>query len=228
MILPDRKRTIRSYVLRDGRITKAQRRSLDAYWSLYGIDHGETVLDLSTLFLRRAPRYLEVGSGMGEAIVDMAAQHRDNDYLAVEVHRPGVGALMRNVAERRLTNVRLMAHDIMDILKKQLPADSIDCIYLFFPDPWPKKRHYKRRLIAPTFLFLMRRVLKKHGRVFIATDWEDYAMRIMSLLTHTQGIINLAGTDQFAPRPKWRPMTKFEKRGLSEGRTIYDFVFAFE
>jgi tRNA (guanine-N7-)-methyltransferase len=221
-------RPIRSYVLRDGRMTPAQKASLEAYWPYYGIDFSQTLLDLNKLFERCAPRILDIGSGMGGAIAKMANKHRENDYLAVEVHRPGIGSLMRRIEEDKLPNIRLISYDIVDILKYQLPENSIDCVYIFFPDPWPKKKHHKRRLISWSLMPLIGNVLKNHGRLFIATDWEDYAIQISDIINNEPRIINLAGRNQYAPRPRWRPMTKFEKRGLNKGHQVYDFALAFK
>ncbi len=219
---------IRSYVLREGRMTPAQKEMLAGFWPVHGIDFSKTALDLDTLFARRAPRILEIGSGMGDATAKMAEQHTENDYLAVEVHRPGIGSLMRQIVEKKLGNVRLMSHDIVEILQYQLAENSIDCVYIFFPDPWPKKKHHKRRLINTSLLPLIKKVLKHHGRLFIATDWEDYAQHIVELLAREPDIINLAGDDHFAPRPHWRPMTKFEHRGLNKGHQVYDFALTFK
>jgi len=221
-------RPILSYVLRDGRMTSAQKEALEASWPLYGLEFSKTALDLNKIFGRHAPRILEIGSGMGDATVKIADKHRDNDYLAVEVHRPGIGSLMRRIEEDKLSNIRLISHDVVDILKYQLPENSIDCVYIFFPDPWPKKKHHKRRLISASLLPLIKRVLKNHGRLFIATDWEDYAKQIIMLIDNEPNIINLAGNNQTAPRPRWRPMTKFENRGLNKGHRVYDFALAFK
>lgn len=221
-------RPILSYVLREGRMTPAQKKALEAAWPLYGLEFNKTSLDLDKIFGRHAPRILEIGSGMGDATTQMADKHRDNDYLAVEVHRPGIGSLIRRIKEYNLSNIRLISHDIVDILKYQLPENSIDCIYIFFPDPWPKKKHHKRRLISASLLPLINRALKSHGRMFIATDWKDYAEQIVELISNEPNIINLAGNNKYAPRPEWRPMTKFENRGLSKGHRVYDFVLAFK
>ena len=218
---------IRSFVLRDGRMTLAQKNVLETSWPRHGIDFSKAPLDLNKIFGRHAPRILEIGTGMGGATAQMAISHKENDYLAVEVHRPGVGSLMRQIEERKLSNIRLMSHDIIDILKYQLPENSIDCVYIFFPDPWPKKKHYKRRLINSSLLILIKSILKNHGRLFIATDWEDYAEQIIELIKHETDVINLAGNNQYAPRPRWRPMTKFEKRGLDKGHLVFDFALAF-
>lgn len=220
-------RPILSYVLRDGRMTSAQKDALKLSWPLYGLEFSKTSLDLDKIFGRHAPKILEIGSGMGDATALMANTHRENDYLAIEVHRPGIGSLIRQIEEIKLTNIRLISHDVVDILKYQLPENSIDCVYIFFPDPWPKKKHHKRRLLKSSLLPLIKQVLKNHGRLFIATDWKDYAEHIIELIGNDPGIINLAGDNHFAPRPEWRPMTKFENRGLNKGHHIYDFVLAF-
>ncbi|MFT5425107.1 MAG: tRNA (guanine-N7-)-methyltransferase [Gammaproteobacteria bacterium] len=224
----DQHRPILSYVLRDGRMTSTQKEALETSWPLYGIEFCKTTLVLNKIFGRQAPIILEIGSGMGDATAQMARQHRENDYLAVEVHRPGIGSLIRRIEKEKLSNIRLISHDIVDILKYQLPENSIDCVYIFFPDPWPKKKHHKRRLINTSLLLLIKQVLKKHGRLFIATDWEDYAEHIIELISIEPSIINLAGVKQTAPRPRWRPMTKFENRGLKKGHRVYDFALAFK
>ncbi|MCH8078636.1 MAG: tRNA (guanosine(46)-N7)-methyltransferase TrmB [Proteobacteria bacterium] len=221
-------RPIRSYVLRERRMTSAQKDLLEVSWSCYGIDFSQTLLDLNQVFGRTAPRILEIGTGMGDATVQMANKHRENDYLAVEVHRPGIGSLMRRIEEDKLSNIRIISYDIVDILKYQLPENSIDCVYIFFPDPWPKKKHHKRRLISSSLIPLIKKALKKHGRLFIATDWEDYANQISEIIYSEPDIINLAGRNQYSPRPRWRPMTKFEQRGLNKGHRIYDFALAFK
>jgi len=219
---------IRSFVLRDGRMTSAQKDALDTSWPVHGIDFSKDPLDLNKIFARRAPRILEIGTGMGGATAQIAKSNKENDYLAVEVHRPGIGSLMRQIEENKLSNIRLMSHDIVEILKYQLPENTIDCVYIFFPDPWPKKKHHKRRLISSSLLTLIKPVLKKYGRLFIATDWENYAEQIIDVIEHQVDVINLAGNNKYSPRPRWRPMTKFEKRGLNKGHQVFDFVLAFK
>jgi tRNA (guanine-N7-)-methyltransferase len=219
---------IRSFVLRDGRMTSAQKDALETSWPVHGIDFSKEPLDLDKIFSRRAPRILEIGTGMGDATAQIAKSNKENDYLAVEVHRPGIGSLMRQIEENKLSNIRLMSYDIVEILKYQLPENTIDCVYIFFPDPWPKKKHHKRRLISSSLLTLIKPVLKKHGRLFIATDWENYAEQIIDVIEHQVDVINLAGNDKYSPRPRWRPMTKFEKRGLNKGHHVFDFVLAFK
>lgn len=208
-------------------MTSAQREILVKTWPDYGIDFSKLNLDLNAIFARRAPRILEIGTGMGDATAQMAEQHIENDYLAVEVHRPGVASLLRQIVAKNLGNIRLMSHDIIEILQYQIPENSIDCVYIFFPDPWPKKKHHKRRLINPALLTLLKKVLKHHGRLYIATDWQDYAEHIIELIDNETDVINLAGDKHFAPRPHWRPMTKFENRGLNKGHQVYDFALTF-
>ena len=219
---------IRSFVLRDGRMTAAQKDALETSWPVHGIDFSKEPLDLDKIFARRAPRILEIGTGMGDATAQIAKSNKENDYLAVEVHRPGIGSLMRQIEENKLSNIRLMSYDIVEILKYQLPENTIDCVYIFFPDPWPKKKHHKRRLISSSLLSLIKPVLKTHGRLFIATDWENYAEQIIDVIEHQVDVINLAGNNKYSPRPRWRPMTKFEKRGLNKGHQVFDFVLAFK
>lgn len=219
---------IRSFVLRNGRMTSAQKAALEISWPIYGIDFNEQLLDLDTIFARHAPRILEIGTGMGDATAQMAGSHRENDYLAVEVHRPGIGSLMRKIKKNNLSNIRLMSHDIIDILKYQIPKNSFDYVYIFFPDPWSKRKHHKRRLINATFLALLKPALKKHGRLFIATDWKDYAEHIIELIKQEIDIINLADKNNYSPRPKWRPVTKFEQRGLDKGYQVFDFTLSFK
>ena len=218
---------IRSFVLRDSRMSSAQKDALESSWPIHGIDFRKEPLDLHKIFGRHAPKILEIGTGMGDATGQMAENNKENDYLAIEVHRPGIGSLMRQIEEKKLSNIRLISHDIVEILKYQLPENSIDCVYIFFPDPWPKKRHHKRRLINSSLLSLIKPILKKHGRLFIATDWEDYAEQIIEVLGHQLDVINLAGKNTYSPRPRWRPMTKFEKRGLNKGHQVFDFALAF-
>ena len=220
-------RRIRSYVLRAGRMTDAQQRALACYWPRYGVEFSKTHLDLNALFQRNAPKILDIGTGMGETTAALASAYRDNDFLAVEVHRPGIGSLLRRIAQRHLTNVRVCNHDVTDVLRYLLPPESLDQVYIFFPDPWPKKRHHKRRLINAVFLRLLKKCLKDGGRIFIATDWEDYAGHIMEVFSRDGDFLNLAGAGHYAPRPRWRPDTKFERRGSRLTHVIRDLAFAY-
>ena len=206
-------------------MTDAQRQAIEKYWPRFGIEFSKTQLDLDFLFQRTAPKILDIGTGMGEVTATLARNHPDNDYLAIEVHRPGVGSLIRQIVHDGLPNIRISNHDVTDVLRFQLPADSLDMVYIFFPDPWPKKRHHKRRLVNAEFLQLLKKCLKANGRMFIATDWQDYAEHILETFSGDRDFINLAGTGRCAPRPHWRPGTKFEKRGQKLENTIRDFAF---
>ena len=222
---PDKTRRVRSYVRREGRMTVAQRQAIEKHWPVYGVEFSKTKVNLDLLFYRTAPKILDIGAGMGEVTASLAKTHPDNDYLAVEVHRPGVGSLIRRIVHDGLTNIRISAHDVTDVLRYQLPADSLDMVYIFFPDPWPKKRHHKRRLVNAEFLLLLKNCLKANGRIFIATDWQDYAEYILETFSRDQDFINLAGAGRYAPRPHWRPYTKFEKRGQKLAHAIWDFAY---
>jgi len=218
-------RPIRSFVRREGRMTDAQRRNLDALWPRYGIDPEAGPLDLDTLFGRRAPRMLEIGFGMGDALFEMAMRHPEHDHLGIEVHRPGVGRLLGKLEESGLRNVRVICHDAVEALQTLIPDDSLDAVYLFFPDPWPKKRHHKRRIVQPAFVALLARKLKPGGLLHMATDWEDYAQHMMTVLSEAPEFTNTAGPGAFTPRPEARPVTKFERRGERLGHQVWDLVF---
>ena len=220
-----RHRAIRSFVLRQGRLTRGQARALELHWHRYGIEFTREKLDLDGIFGRTAPRVLEIGSGMGEVISSLAQRHPENDYLAVEVHRPGVGSLVRLATERGLQNVRVIQKDVTEILRYQLPAQSLDEVYLLFPDPWPKKRHHKRRLINHEFLDLLLPAMKSHGRLFFLTDRQDLAEDVLSVCDHHQGLVNLAAKGCFSPRPGWLPVTKFENRGRKLGHGLWCLVY---
>ncbi len=221
-----KRRAIRSFVRRDSRITNGQKNAIEKHWREYGLDFSDSKLKLGEIFQRTAPRILDIGTGMGDSTVTMAKQNQDSDYLAVEVHTPGVGSLIRKAVESDLNNLRIISHDIIEILQQQLETACIDKIYIFFPDPWPKKRHQKRRLINPDFLQMLKPVLKKHGRLFMATDWQDYAEQILEVCDKDEELINLAGSANTAPRPQWRPVTKFESRGEKLQHDVWDFVYA--
>ena len=217
------RRSIRSYVLRQGRLTPAQQRACEALLPRFGIPYRETPLDLEEAFGRRAPKIIEIGFGMGETTADIAARHPENDYLGIEVHTPGVGSLLKRLAEANLTNVRVIRHDATEVLANMIPAESLDGAHLFFPDPWPKKRHHKRRLIQPLFVSLLSSRMKRGAYVHVATDWEDYAQQILEVLAAEPTLVNTVRG--FALRPEWRPQTKFEARGLKLGHPVWDVLF---
>ena len=215
--------TIRSYVLRQGRITPAQQRARDELLPRYGIAYAREPIDLERIFARTALKILEVGFGMGETTAQIAVQHPENDYLGIEVHAPGVGSLLNRIAGLGLANVRVIQHDAVEVLEHMLAPQSLDGAHIFFPDPWPKKRHHKRRLIQPPFAQLIATRLKPGAYLHVATDWEDYAQQILEVLSAVPLLENTAGG--FAPRPDYRPLTKFENRGLKLGHGVWDIVF---
>ena len=216
-------RAIRSYVLRQGRLTDAQRRAHAELLPRFGIAFSREPPDLAAVFGRSAPRILEIGFGMGESTAEIAARHPGSDFLGIEVHTPGVGSLLRRVAERDLTNVRVIQHDAVEVLEHMIAGGSLDGVHIFFPDPWPKKRHHKRRLIQPAFVALLASRMKPGAYLHVATDWEDYARQILEVLSAEPLLENTA--DGFAPRPEHRPLTRFENRGLTLGHRVWDVVF---
>lgn len=219
-------RKIRSYVLRHGRLTKGQQQALDNYWQDYGIDFEENEINPDEIYQRRAPLILDIGIGMGDSCISLARSNPDNNYLGIDVHPPGIGSALRQIHAHKLSNVRLICHDVIDVLEKQLLKESVDSVYIFFPDPWPKKRHHKRRLINKDFLDLLIPKLYRHARIFIATDWEDLAEHVITVCDSHPDLINLAGKGNSAPRPVWRPLTKFEQRGKNLGHGVWDFIYA--
>lgn len=218
-------RRIRSFVRREGRMTDAQRRALVDLWPRYGIEAGKLPIDLRAVFGRAAPVHLEIGFGNGDALATMAASHPENNYLGIEVHRPGVGGLLRRCAAEQLENVRVMSADAKEVLEHQIAPGSLAAAYIFFPDPWPKKRHRKRRLVQPEFIALLRERMAIGGILRLATDWEDYAQQMLIVLSSDSGLENLAGAGQYAARPSERPMTRFEKRGARLGHGAWDLAF---
>ncbi|MCX7891213.1 MAG: tRNA (guanosine(46)-N7)-methyltransferase TrmB [Burkholderiales bacterium] len=220
---PPARRTVRSYVLRAGRITDAQARSVAELLPVYGIAFSAAPLDLDAAFGRSAPKVLEIGFGMGETTAAIAQANPGTDYLAIEVHTPGVGGLLKRIRDLRLANVRIVQHDAVEVLEKMIPPGTLDGVHIFFPDPWPKKRHHKRRLVQPPFVALVASRLKPGGILHVATDWEDYALQILAVLSAEPLLANTA--DGFAPRPETRPLTKFENRGLRLGHRVWDVVF---
>ena len=217
------RRPIRSYVLRQGRVTDAQRRARESLLPRFGIPFSRGPLDLDRAFGRAAPKILEIGFGMGETTADIAARHPDHDYLGVEVHTPGVGGLLKRITDLGLGNVRVIQHDAVEVLDHMIPPASLAGVHLFFPDPWPKKRHHKRRLVQAPFIELLATRMKPGAYLHIATDWEDYARQILEVLEAEPRLVNTA--EGFAPRPEYRPLTKFEQRGLKLGHKVWDVVF---
>ncbi|MPZ45215.1 MAG: tRNA (guanosine(46)-N7)-methyltransferase TrmB [Betaproteobacteria bacterium] len=215
-------RSIRSYVLRQGRMTDAQRAAHERLLPRYGLPYSHAPLDFARVFLRSAPVVLEIGFGMGETSAEIAASTPQSDYLGVEVHAPGVGSLLRMIEARELTNLRIVQHDAAEVVEHMIAAASLSGIHIFFPDPWPKKRHHKRRLLQVSFARLLVTRLRPGGYLHVATDWQDYAEWIVDVLGQTE-LENSA--ERYAPRPAYRPLTKFERRGLALGHAVHDIVF---
>ena len=218
-----RRRPIRSYVLRQGRVSNAQRRAHEALLPRYGIPYSPETLDFERVFGRRAPRIVEIGSGMGETTIAIASAKPDIDFVAIEVHTPGVGSLLKQIEEQGLTNVRVIQHDAVEVVEHMIGLETLDGVHVFFPDPWPKKRHHKRRLLKPEFVKTLASRLKRRGYIHVATDWEDYAKEVLAVLSEEPALENTAS--EYAPRPAYRPLTKFEERGLKLGHGVWDLVF---
>ena len=216
-------RPIRSYVLRQGRLTVAQERALSQLMPLYGIPYREQALNLQMVYGRDAPKILEIGFGMGQATAHIAAQHPENDYLGIEVHTPGVGSLLGLIEQHELSNLRIVQHDAVAVIKHMIPDASLAGIHIFFPDPWHKARHHKRRLMQPDFIALLAKKLAPNAYLHLATDWEAYAEHMLAVLRNESSLVNLH--DTHAPRPAYRPLTKFEQRGLKLGHGVWDLVF---
>ena len=214
---------IRSFVLRQGRVSSAQGRHHEQGMPRWGIPYAAAPLDLDVVFGRSAAKILEIGFGMGETTANIAAAHPENDYLGIEVHTPGVGSLLKEIAERGLVNLRIIQHDAVPVLHDMIPADALAAVHIFFPDPWPKKRQQKRRLIQAPLVGLLASRLKQGGIVHCATDWEEYAEQMLEVLSAEPLLENTAAA--YAPRPDYRPQTKFESRGLRLGHGVWDVVF---
>lgn len=217
------RQAIRSFVLRQGRVSNAQRRACETLLPLHGIPFAENLLDLNQVFGRQAPKILEIGFGMGDSTAAIAHAHPDKDYLAIEVHTPGVGSLLNQIEALGLTNLRIIQHDAVEVLHHMLPTACLDGIHIFFPDPWPKAKHHKRRLIQPALVTQLCEHLKSGGYIHTATDWEDYAEQMLTVFSNEPQLTNSAA--DYAPRPDYRPLTKFEQRGLKLGHGVWDLIF---
>lgn len=221
-----RERRIRSFVLRQGRFTPAQQRAFDLHWSRYGLDYAGAPRDLAACFGRDAPRVLEIGFGNGEQLLHSAQSEPQRDFVGIEVHRPGVGRLMNGLAEAAVGNVRLYNHDAVEVLAHEIAPASLAEVRIYFPDPWHKKRHNKRRLVQPDFLALLATRVASGGRLHLATDWADYAEHIRDALASAPNWRLDARHADPAVRPSWRIETHFERRGLRLGHRVWDFVHA--
>jgi tRNA (guanine-N7-)-methyltransferase len=216
-------RTVRSFVRRAGRTTTGQARAFETLGPRFMLPFASELLDLPTAFGRQAPTVLEIGFGMGEATAHIAGLMPDTNFLCCEVHEPGVGALLKRIGEQSLRNIRIVAHDAVEVVEQMLAPESLAGIHVFFPDPWHKLRHHKRRLIQPPLVRLLATRLVHGGYLHCATDWEPYAQQMLQVLTDEPQLRNTA--PGFAPRPEYRPLTKFENRGLRLGHGVWDLVF---
>jgi len=218
-------RSIRSFVTRSGRITDGQQRALQQLWPRYGIEFQSAPLDLAASFGRVAPCVAEIGFGNGENLIALAAAHGDRDFLGIEVHRSGVGRVLMTAEDRGLVNVRVICHDAVEVFEHQIPLQSLDEVLVLFPDPWPKKRHHKRRLVQGPFVELVALRLKPSGVLRLATDWQPYAEHMLEVLSACPLLQNLSPDSAFVPRPAERAPTRFEKRGERLGHGVWDLCF---
>jgi len=217
------RRRIRSFVTRAGRVSTGQRRALDELGPRFVVPYAASEPDWNAIFGRHAPRVLEIGFGMGATTAEIAAKRPGDDFLGVEVHEPGVGALLKLIGELGLTNIRIIQHDAVEVLEQMIAPASLDGVHIFFPDPWHKARHHKRRLIQPKFVALLASRMKPGAYLHCATDWQNYAEQMVDVLGAEPALENTAA--DYAPRPDYRPVTKFENRGLRLGHGVWDLVF---
>lgn len=217
-------RRIRSFVLRTGRMTPAQREGLELQWPRYGLDRDKGTLNIEQTFNRAAPTTLEIGFGMGQSLLQMAQAAPERNFVGIEVHRPGVGKLLHDAVDTGVDNIRVYCDDAVDVLQQCIADESLDTVQIFFPDPWHKKKHNKRRLVQPEFVQLLRRKLKIGGVIHLATDWQDYAEHMLAVMSVAEGFTNQAD-EAYAPRPEHRPKTKFEQRGERLGHGVWDLLY---
>jgi tRNA (guanine-N7-)-methyltransferase len=218
-------RSIRSFVLRKGRLTTAQQHALDELWPHYGIENGESVLDFDDHFDRPADVIVEIGFGNGESTWQMAQREADKNFIGIEVHEPGVGHLLMALEEHGIDNVRIACVDAVPFLQKRIAPGSLAGVRIFFADPWPKKRHHKRRLVQPEFVAQLARCMARGGILHLATDWQPYAEHILEVMQSSPDFLNLSPAGDYCERPDWRPHTKYEKRGVGLGHEVRDFLY---
>ena len=209
---------------REGRMTPSQKQALENLWPRFGIDVDNELFNFEKEFDRQAPCIFEIGFGMGDSLISMALAHPENNYIGIDVHRPGVGNLLKKIEANEITNIRVLCGDAVEILKNNITNESLDAVYLFFADPWPKKKHHKRRIVQPEFVQLIRTKLKSGGVFHLATDWQDYAEHMIEVIKPAEGFINKGNEDGFVERPNYRPLTKFENRGIKLGHGVWDII----
>ena len=218
-------RKVRSFVKREGRLTNAQARALELFWQTMGLNHQDGIIDAKTLFAKEQPLVLEIGFGMGKSLVEMAKNAPDHNFIGIEVHRPGVGACIALAQEQGVENLKVYEHDAVEILADCIPDQSLTTVQLFFPDPWHKKKHHKRRIVQASFVEAIRQKLKIGGVFHMATDWQNYAECMLEDMNNAEGFKNLSDTNDYIPRPDSRPLTKFENRGQKLGHGVWDLQF---
>lgn len=218
-------REVKSYVKREGRLTNAQANAIETHWQSLGIDYQKDVVNFSEVFGNSNPVVLEIGFGMGHSLVETAKQNPDKNYVGIEVHTPGVGACLASAVEEKLTNLRVFEHDAVEVLRDCVADNTLSKLQLFFPDPWHKKRHHKRRIVQPAFVESIRKKLAIGGVFHMATDWENYAEHMLEVMNAAESFVNQSQTNDFVPRPESRPVTKFEKRGERLGHGVWDLMF---
>ncbi|TYG34582.1 tRNA (guanosine(46)-N7)-methyltransferase TrmB [Lonepinella koalarum] len=222
------KRKVRSFVLRTGRLSEYQRQMMNDNWANYGVDYQDELFDFAKIYGNSHPVVLEIGFGMGKSLVEMAAQHPDRNYLGIEVHTPGVGACLAYALEKGVKNLRVMCHDATEVLRDCIAENSLGGLQLFFPDPWQKAKHHKRRIVQPAFVETVAKKLQTGGFIHFATDWGNYAEHMLGVLQSVQsavGIRNVSTTNDYIERPDFRPLTKFEQRGHKLGHRVWDLYF---
>lgn len=218
-------RRLRSFVRRQGRLTEGQSRALDTLWDEYGLELSQGPLNFEQVFGNNHPTVLEIGFGDGVSLLEMARTGSDKNFIGVEVHRPGVGKLINDAQRDDVHNIKVFCDDAIDVLEKSITPNSLDGVQLFFPDPWHKKRHNKRRIVQPQFAQQIRAKLKVGGYFHMATDWEPYAEHMMDVMSQAEGYKNSSGNGNYSPRPACRPITKFERRGERLGHGVWDLIF---
>lgn len=218
-------RQIRSFVRREGRITPSQQQALDTLWPAYGIDYADSLINIPKIFNRDAPLSIDIGFGNGVSLLNIAATQPDWNHLGIEVHRPGVGRLLAQIEQANLQNIRVICADAVQVFTTMIADCSVERILIFFPDPWPKKRHHKRRLIQSKFTQLLAKKLKPEGILHLATDWQPYAEWMLEIMENQTRYVNLAGPGNYSEKPDYRPTTKFETRGQKLGHSVYDLIY---
>ena len=219
-------RRIKSYVLREGRLTTGQERAIKELWPVWGVEYQEALINPAVLFNRdNAPLTVEIGFGMGKSLVEMAGNAPERNFIGIEVHTPGIGACLADIRDHEITNLRIVHHDAVEVFNNMIPDGSVDTLQLYFPDPWHKARHHKRRIVKQEFLDMVIPKLKQGGVIHMATDWQNYAEQMLEVLSGDARLENMSADGTYVPRPDFRPITKFELRGQRLGHGVWDLMF---